>query len=159
MSGYGWTAYDPRQGGTQTIHDSGNKLDLTTEFAKIPGGQHGGHWGVRVTGKPRTDAAHNMKTTVVFYVALEDLNFKPGTALKCSNRQDEGLSHPVECNGATPGLGNFKINIGANKSSGKLSVKSLSVPENALWQAKSECFCFPITDSQDALILANNLLT
>jgi mannosyl-oligosaccharide glucosidase len=141
MEGYGWTAYDPRKGGTQTIHDSGNKLDLTTEFAKIPGGKNGGHWGVRVRGRPRENAPQNLKTTVVFYVAIEDLNFNPGTALGCTHRQyDNPFDGKVDCEGSAPGLGKFKIDVGGKKTVGRTAVKSLSVSENALWQAKSKYF-------------------
>jgi Glycosyl hydrolase family 63 N-terminal domain len=34
---YGWTEYDGRFGGKQVISDVQMKLDLETEFVKVPG--------------------------------------------------------------------------------------------------------------------------
>ena len=36
MASYGWTEYDGRLGGKQIIKDRGMKLDLETEFIKVP---------------------------------------------------------------------------------------------------------------------------
>lgn len=36
MASYGWTEYDGRLGGKQVIKDRGMKLDLETEFIKVP---------------------------------------------------------------------------------------------------------------------------
>lgn len=36
MAIYGWTEYDGRLGGKQIIGDRGMKLDIETEFIKIP---------------------------------------------------------------------------------------------------------------------------
>jgi len=41
MAGYGWEEYDVRTGGKQVMHDTVNKIDLTTEFVKVEGGEHG----------------------------------------------------------------------------------------------------------------------
>ena len=71
MAGYGWDEYDVRTGGRQTSHDAGNHLDITTEFVKIPGGQHGGSWAVRVKGEPRADVPPNTINTVIFYAGME----------------------------------------------------------------------------------------
>lgn len=46
-----------RSGGRQTIHDPANRIDITTEFIKFPGGEHGGSWGARIKGTPRHDAS------------------------------------------------------------------------------------------------------
>jgi hypothetical protein len=37
MASYGWTEYDGRLGGVQNISDRGMKLDIQTEFVKLPG--------------------------------------------------------------------------------------------------------------------------
>jgi hypothetical protein len=37
MASYSWTEYDGRFGGKQTISDTGMKIDLETEFVKVPG--------------------------------------------------------------------------------------------------------------------------
>lgn len=52
MDSYTWTEYDPREGGVQVIKDSNNNVQITTEFLKVPGGDHGGSWAVRVKGEP-----------------------------------------------------------------------------------------------------------
>jgi mannosyl-oligosaccharide glucosidase len=57
MAGYGWEEYDVRTGGRQVIHDTGNKIDLTTEFVKVEGGMNGelayswGGLGYRMKGR------------------------------------------------------------------------------------------------------------
>ena len=37
MASYGWTEYDGRIGGKQIISDKGMKIELETEFIKVPG--------------------------------------------------------------------------------------------------------------------------
>lgn len=41
MASYGWEEYDVRTGGKQVMYDTANKIDLTTEFVKVEGGEHG----------------------------------------------------------------------------------------------------------------------
>lgn len=41
-----------RQGGVQVIKDSNSNIEITTEWLKVPGGQHGGSWAARIKGKP-----------------------------------------------------------------------------------------------------------
>lgn len=53
IKGYDWEELDLRKGGRQVIRDEGNAIDITTEFVKVEGGEHGGHWAVRVKGTPR----------------------------------------------------------------------------------------------------------
>ncbi len=36
----------------QVIKDSFNNVKLTTEFLKVPGGNHGGSWVARIKGEP-----------------------------------------------------------------------------------------------------------
>ena len=153
MAGYGWTAYDTRKGGTQTIHDSVNKLDLTIELSKIPGGQHGGNWGVRVKGLPRMD---NLNTTVIFYVGMEGMEPGGRPRLECVTRQDEEeFEGIVEFHGDTSGIGGFKILVqepkthkypthtdldGKERPRHMTFVKSMVIPEDMIWQAKCECY-------------------
>ena len=47
-----WTEYDPREGGVQVIKDGLNNVKITTEFLKVPGGDHGGSWAARIKGEP-----------------------------------------------------------------------------------------------------------
>lgn len=37
MASYGWMEYDGRTGGKQLLSDAGMKLDIETEFVKVPG--------------------------------------------------------------------------------------------------------------------------
>lgn len=156
MAGYGWDEYDPRIGGRQVIHDAGNMIDITTEFAKVPGGRHGGSWGVRIKGSPRSEAPPDLKTTVVFYAGIEGLG-----SLEIANEEEAlGYEGTVTIKGQTPEsvLGDFRLDI-TQDSGGKKNahprrthpsyddkplartlVKSLQVPEEALWQAKCESF-------------------
>ena len=148
MAGYGWDEYDTRIGGRQTIHDAGNMLDVTTEFVKVPGGQHGGNWGVRVKGVPRADAPPDLKTTVIFYAGMEGLG-----ALELADDEEEiGYEGDVIINGQTPDLGQFKIDITKGpetnshpqhphpsyqeKPLDRTFVDSSGVPPEALWQSK-----------------------
>lgn len=148
MAGYGWDEYDVRHGGRQTIHDAGNSMDITTEFVKIPGGQHGGSWGVRVKGTPREDAPARLMSTVLFYAGMEGF----GSLSVQNERDDFGILGPVTMEGSSNELGDFKIQIteGPNTNShpppnhksyegkplDRSMVASLQVPEGAMWQAK-----------------------
>ncbi|KAF2138908.1 glycoside hydrolase family 63 protein [Aplosporella prunicola CBS 121167] len=136
MNGYGWTAYDPRQGGLQNIHDAGNKLDFSTEFFKAPDGPHGGNWGVRVRGVPRSDAQLGLITNVIFYVGMEEMESSSSSNLECAKSEGQA----VECQGAAHSLGDFKFHIQDpedGKPSQMTSLTALLVPEEKIWQGKS----------------------
>lgn len=45
MAGYGWTAYDIRKGGTHVVNDTGNRIDLITQFVKVPVEERYQDWG------------------------------------------------------------------------------------------------------------------
>lgn len=136
MDGYGWTTYDPRRGGSQTIHDSGNELDLTTDLVRGTSNNAEDTWAVRVKGMPRTNARKNMRTRVILYIGMEGLDRGTGVELDCAN-SDEA----VHCRGSTPDIGSFQLSIARAKSAvssaeTKLDVWSLSVPDNTVWEAK-----------------------
>lgn len=148
MAGYGWDEYDVRYGGRQTIHDEGNKIDITTEFVKVPGGKHGGHWGVRIKGTPREDAPDKLYTTMIFYAAMEGFG-----SLSVKNEADKlGIQQSVDFEGSTNQLGDFTLEITKGPSSNKYPasthpsysakpldrtmVASLQTPDESLWQAK-----------------------
>ena len=57
MAGYTWTEYDAREGGIQVIKDPRNNVQVTTEFLKFPGGEHGGSWAARIKGEPMDTCA------------------------------------------------------------------------------------------------------
>ena len=148
MAGYGWDEYDARHGGRQTIHDTGNSIDITTEFVKIAGGQHGGSWAVRIKGIPRDNAPQQLFTTMVFYAGMEGFG-----SLNVKNQADGlGIVGPVVMEGSTTELGRFTLEITegpttnrhpqsshssyAAKPLDRTRVLSLKIPEANLWQAK-----------------------
>lgn len=152
MAGYGWEEYDVRMGGHQTIHDVGNRIDIRTDFVKIPGGDHGGSWGLRVTGTPREDAPDHLMTTVMFSVAMEGFG-----RISVQNEPDElGIQGDVEFEGSSDELGDFTIRVTedegksahpppaheswANKPLDRSIVSSLQVPPENLWQVKPLIF-------------------
>lgn len=154
MAGYGWESYDPRTGGSQIIHDSGNKIDITTEFVKFPEhGEHGGSWGARIRGTPREDASPDSHSTVIFYVGFEGLGNMGVMDFEEGDYEELGFDNGVKIGGETPELGRFTFDIvdrkGNHPSHGhqpaynakpldRTFVHSVLVPEEAMWQAKRE---------------------
>ena len=148
MDGYGWDEYDVRNGGRQTIHDSGNQIDLQTEFVKVPGGTHGGSWAVRIRGTPREDAPSDLKSTVIFAVALDG----SGSLDVASGGDTLGYDGTVELQGNSPELGEFSVSVTQGPTSNshpihkhpsykdkpldKTLVQSYQLPGEALWQMK-----------------------
>jgi mannosyl-oligosaccharide glucosidase len=138
MAGYGWTAYDVRNGGTQSVNDTGNKLDLITEFAKVSDGGPNGSWGLRVKGIPRANAQSDQKTTLIVYLGSEN----PDSRVKCTNVHKLNPSiDDIVCDGTIVGLGNFRIDFpdhGADRGTLQTTaIHSLTVPSDTIWQAKS----------------------
>jgi mannosyl-oligosaccharide glucosidase len=152
MAGYGWDEYDVRQGGRQTIHDTGNNIDITTEFVKFPGGSHGGSWGIRVKGTPREDAPPKLLTTVVFSASIEGI----GSLVVANDPDPLGYLGTVGLSGTSKELGDFRLEITsgpetnkhpaeshetyADKPLDRTMVVSMTVPEDALWQTKGIMF-------------------
>ena len=54
LDSYTWTHFEPRRGGVQVLKDGRNNIQITTEFLKVPGGDKGGSWAVRIRGEPMT---------------------------------------------------------------------------------------------------------
>lgn len=138
MAAYGWTSYDVRKGGMQIVNDTGNKLDLLTQFAKISDDEPTSKWGLRVKGIPRVNARDHQKTTLIFYLGSENSNSR----IECLEGHKSNPSNSdVVCNGAMVGLHNFKLQIPDHRvdsdSRQRTSVKSLTVPTDTIWLAKS----------------------
>ncbi|KAL9102254.1 MAG: hypothetical protein Q9163_002590 [Psora crenata] len=148
MAGYGWNEYDVRYGGHQTINDAENKVNITTEFVKVPGGQHGGGWAVRIKGVPREDAPMPLISTVFFYAGMEG----PGS-LKVQNEPEGlGVAGTLNIAGSSNELGDFTIEITEGPESNshppathpsykdkpmdRAIVASMQVPDEELWRAK-----------------------
>lgn len=149
MSGYGWEEYDARNGGRQVIHDTGNKIDLTIEFVKFPGGQNGGSWATRIKGVPREDAPPTIVTTLVFYAGMEGLGELGFTS---EEPDSDGV---VTLHGQTGDLGDFDLTFTEssenmlpykihpswdNKPLDRPLMASVQIPADAIWQAKNVMF-------------------
>jgi hypothetical protein len=52
LDSYRWTEHDLRQGGVEVIKDSNNNAEIKIEWLKVPGGEHGGSWAARISGRP-----------------------------------------------------------------------------------------------------------
>jgi mannosyl-oligosaccharide glucosidase len=144
MHGYGWDEYDARTGGRQTIHDKGNKIDLTIDFVKVPG-PAGGSWAARVQGTPMKDAAKDIVTTLFFHVALDGLG-------ELGFDRDSNQKGTVMLTGQTEKLGEFSFEVTEGKKH-KFTTKkhaswdlkpldqtlitSLSVAPEHLWASKN----------------------
>lgn len=162
MEGYGWDEYDTRSGGIQTIHDIGNNIDITTSFIKVPGGEHGGSWGVRIKGVPRQapnedsdEPVSPIKTMVVFYLAQEEhgvpIHIKDESGHDWDNL---GFDGDVTFEGASTGLGGYKVVVtkgtgdhpfsdhdySAKRNLEKTVVQTLNAPSEHLWQVKPVLF-------------------
>ena len=162
MTGYGWDEYDIRKGGRETIHDAGNNLDLTIDFIKVPGGQHGGSWGFRVKGTP-SDGDAQQPTSMIFYSTLEGFG-QLGVETESS---ENGIEGDVKLEGSSLELGDFTIDVtnGPNtnthprfdhqsskdKPLDRSIVASVAFPEEQLWQAKGIFFTQMKTQVDEAL--------
>ena len=153
MAGYGWDEYDVRTGGRQSIHDAGNKIDITIEFVKMLDSEaKGGGWAARVKGTPREDAIDDLRTAVVFYAGLEG----EGDFRVASPPDPLGQQGIVTLEGTTSELGDFKLDIisdspynrvpihghpsWTSKPLDRAIVSSMQVPPEAIWQAKNVMF-------------------
>lgn len=65
---YGWLEHDGVNYGRQEIEE--NYFNLTTEFVRRPGGQHGGDWTARIAVNPKVPN-YEPFVSVIFYVALD----------------------------------------------------------------------------------------
>ncbi|CAG7918084.1 unnamed protein product [Penicillium olsonii] len=151
MAGYGWDEYDIRKGGRETIHDAENNLDLTIDFIKVPGGQHGGSWGFRVKGTP-SDGNPHQPTSMIFYSTLEGFG-QLGVETESS---ENGIEGDVKLGGSSMELGDFTIEVtngpsdnshprfehqsSKDKPLERSIVNSVVFPEEQLWQAKGIFF-------------------
>lgn len=140
---YGWTDYDARIGGSQVFHDEALHVDLETDFYKTTDGES---WTLRVTGTPRDDAPDDVKTAIIFNLALEKAqNVTERRGLLCYHdpmNQGQGATRPaVSCAGKVPGLGDVDAYVIWDSRSVVAdgpAVKSLNVSEDKIWQAKGK---------------------
>lgn len=135
MNGYGWTQYDTRTGGTQIIHDSKLHIDLTTTFFKVDDGLG---WRVRVSGTPRPGAPADLKTALVWHIALEGAEgMTDQRNLNCTNVKETQTG--ASCFGLVPGLGAIELHQqgdAGNVYDEDAAVQSVTVTEDRIWKAK-----------------------
>ena len=140
MAGYGWDEYDPRTGGSQTIYDVGNSIDVRTDFFKPKGDGSCCQWAVRINGTPRADAPKDLESLVVFYIGSEDPNPTEDSFLDCA--EAEGLA-VMKCSGNQRHVPSFTLqfqepqrdNVPVQRGYAA-SIRSDSVPADGIWQAK-----------------------
>ena len=138
MAGYGWTAYDPREGGIQAINDTENRIDITTHFVKVSDDNQRRGWGLRLRGDLRSDASTHQKSTVILYLGSED----PKSEILCDNAQkpNEPTSAMI-CAGTAKGCGSFEMKAfhgqTRNKRLLKASVHSMNTSVDDIWKGKS----------------------
>lgn len=164
MHGYGWDEYDARTGGTQSIHDEVNQIDLTTSFVKIPGGEHGGSWAARIKGELHLGAPKDTKTMLFYYVNQEG----DGELSVSNSSSDQGFEGDVELKGSSEALGEYSMRF--TKGKGKhpsdshallthrrgdtTLVSSMNIPEQHSWQGQAILFGQmkeAVTEVQDIL--------
>jgi len=159
---YSWTEYDAQLGGSQRIVDGQNNFELITEYAKFPGGSHGGSWGARVRGVPINPALPS-RISLVFYVGLEGLG---GFDMETDDNEN-GLDGDVIFTGSSPELNDFTLKFvdapdntilhegkhqaAFTKRIGKTHIAGFRVPSGEVWKAKDVVMQNIITHAREAI--------
>ncbi|KAF8936813.1 Processing alpha glucosidase I [Haplosporangium gracile] len=126
---YGWLKHDGRTFGIQELKDTRNNVELTTEFIKVPGGNHGGSWGARISGKP-IRKGKPMSISTLYYIGLDgDGQLNVDTA-------SYDVKAPIV--GNAKGLGDFDITIQQIFGHEKTNTHYMgaAIPSGSLWRAK-----------------------
>ncbi|KAI6251148.1 putative mannosyl-oligosaccharide glucosidase [Erysiphe necator] len=150
IRGYGWDEFDARIGGVQNIYDEGNGIDISIKFVKIPGGGNGGSWTARIQGTLRKDSRSDMKSTVIFYAALEGEG-----SLVVDNEVDRlGFKDDVTIVGDSPQLNKYKLTVSRGsgehpfieheasrlKPLDRTFVSSITASKEVIWESKTLVF-------------------
>ncbi|KAG9252324.1 glycoside hydrolase [Emericellopsis atlantica] len=155
IHGYGWDEYDARTGGVQSIHDDGNKIDMTTSWVKIPGGDHGGNWAARIKGQLQDGAPLTTKTNVFYYFAQEGDASENGATITVEGTGGEfGFEGDIKLKGTSDELGDYTIvvtkgegkhptskhSISESRRGDTTLVRSVEAAAEIQWQAKAVLF-------------------
>ncbi|KAI8372558.1 glycoside hydrolase [Choanephora cucurbitarum] len=143
LEGYGYQKHDGRDYASQQINDPQSNVKLSTEFIKVPGGEQGGDWGVRISGTLLQNFGMNTVTSVLFYVGIEG----EGGIDLMSKRSIKGLESPIRLEGDTPELGDFEIQIidgpfntypqeSTDQDLSRTQWVGTEVPKGEVWKAK-----------------------
>ncbi|KAF8892637.1 glycoside hydrolase family 63 protein [Infundibulicybe gibba] len=162
LSGYTWTEYDTRQGGVQVLHDTPNNVKITTEFLKVPGGDHGGSWAARVKGEPLNPDLPSRISTI-FYFGLEGIG---GLEME-TDEDDNGIEGEIKLTGSTPELDDFTLRVvdGPNNTVvtegphahvfedrlGKTQFFGQPIPAGNMWQAREVLLRAIIVRAQEVI--------
>ncbi|KAG0224250.1 Processing alpha glucosidase I [Actinomortierella wolfii] len=131
---YGWLKHDGRRYGLQEIKDTKNNLDLTTEFLKFPGGEYGGSWGAKISGKPLREG-EPMSVSLMYYVGMDS-----GDGFELEPLENN--ENTAKIHGATFDLGQYDVEITVNRGSFLGSKTSsmrnarVRVPPDHVWRVK-----------------------
>ncbi|KAK3723044.1 Processing alpha glucosidase I [Vermiconidia calcicola] len=132
MRGYGWTEYDVRHGGMQTLHDAENGLDMETSLVMPERDEQRGSWAARVKVSPAAGTDKAINSTIILYIGLGTSHLTPPSALDC-----EVSSGIVRCVGSTPRIGDFQLSMSRAGVGSSVDVWGSSVSDDNVWQAKA----------------------
>ncbi|GAA94992.1 glycoside hydrolase family 63 protein [Mixia osmundae IAM 14324] len=119
LAAYDWLRHDGRTSGAQIISDPLNNINLRTSFLKVPGGQHGGSWALKINGRA-IDPMQPARIALTPYFGIEG----SGSFELESKEAEDGILSPVVLNGQTGDLGSFSIRIEDGKSTVSVPVSS-----------------------------------
>ncbi|KAG0265379.1 Processing alpha glucosidase I [Actinomortierella ambigua] len=131
---YGWLKHDGRQYGLQEIKDTRNNLDMTTQFLKVPGGEFGGSWGAKISGKPLREG-EPMMVSFLYYVGLDH----EGNLRVESSKEN---ANTIKIHGSGFDLGQYEMDITVNRGSfidgktSKIRFAGARIPAKSAWRAK-----------------------
>ncbi|EIN07794.1 glycoside hydrolase [Punctularia strigosozonata HHB-11173 SS5] len=162
LDGYTWTEYDSRRGGVQVIKDGKNNVKITTEYLKVPGGEHGGSWAARIKGEPLNEGRPSMISTI-FYAGIEGFG---GLDMETDESENDYESDLVFAGSSTE-LDEFTLRVVDNDSNnhitngphsasfanraGKTHVSGYRIPSGDVWTAKDYIMQDIITHAQPIL--------
>jgi hypothetical protein len=124
-------SHDGQTFGSQNIKDKLLSLELTTDFVKLPSGEHGGDWVLRVTGMLKSDNP----VSLVFYAGSES----PESGVM--NKKNRIV-------GKTPDLGEFSITWREKEQNHNAEIRSLNIPSGMLWMIKPYAQKFIMENAQ-----------
>ncbi|KAI8596799.1 glycoside hydrolase [Dissophora ornata] len=128
---YGWLKGDGRTFGIQQLKDTRNNVELTTDFIKIPGGDLGGSWGARISGKPIREG-EPMSIAAMYYIGVDgegELKLDPS----------QFVESPITFDGNAKDLGDFEFTLEQTKGANKkdpVYFFGAGIPSGTLWRVK-----------------------
>ncbi|GAA5950730.1 hypothetical protein JCM21900_000496 [Sporobolomyces salmonicolor] len=150
---YTFTEHDGRGAGKEVIKDPLNNVELTIQFLKVPGDEHGAFtWAVRIEGKPLQEGQVSRISLINYFGNDSPLGF-----LELENDEDdEGLEGAIKLKGTTQGLGEYTIRIVDHELNSEITPGphaedfgdrldrthffGTPAPAGQVWQAKSTSF-------------------